>query len=237
MNIVEQLIDGKNRPMKKRQATLKIIIHYTANYSKGANASANIKYIDNIDSASCHYFIDDKNILLAVPCDEVAYHVGAKTYSKAGKDLIARGYQPNFCTVGIEMCVNSDGDFNKVKELTKKLTLMLLYKYQLTPDDILRHYDITGKNCPAMFVEDEVAWKLFIEEIRDMYIGFPKIYPKGKIVTKSGSLNIRKEPNTECDVIGSYHSQDIINIISEKNGWIETDRGYVSSSYVEKIKD
>ena len=28
-------------------------------------------------------------------------------------------------------------------------------------DDVIRHYDVTGKDCPKYFVEHEEAWNAF----------------------------------------------------------------------------
>ena len=39
-----------------------------------------------------------------------------------------------------------------------QLTAWLCAKYDLTADQVIRHYDVTGKICPKYFVEDEDAW-------------------------------------------------------------------------------
>ena len=46
-----------------------------------------------------------------------------------------------------------------------KLTAFLCDKYDLTADDVIRHYDVTGKNCPKYFVENEAAWQIFKEDV------------------------------------------------------------------------
>ena len=38
-------------------------------------------------------------------------------------------------------------------------------KFDLTADDVIRHYDVTGKNCPKYFVEHEDAWETFKENV------------------------------------------------------------------------
>lgn len=125
--ITDRLI-SKNRPFKKLASLKAIIIHWTANTNPGAHALANARYFDSDQyivkpdgtrkkiSASAHYVVDDHQIIRCIPDDEVGYHVGSKTgykeliYTRIG---VPRGSSPNNYTIGIEMCVNSDGDFAK----------------------------------------------------------------------------------------------------------------------------
>lgn len=46
-----------------------------------------------------------------------------------------------------------------------KLTAFLCAKYELNADAVIRHYDVTGKNCPKYFVENEDAWALFKADV------------------------------------------------------------------------
>jgi N-acetylmuramoyl-L-alanine amidase CwlA len=64
--ITEQFITGHNRPYRKLDGLKAIIIHWTANTNRGANAMANRNYFNskhydtngNIIYASAHYIID-----------------------------------------------------------------------------------------------------------------------------------------------------------------------------------
>lgn len=47
-----------------------------------------------------------------------------------------------------------------------QLTAWLCKKYNLNEDQVIRHYDVTGKICPKYFVEDEAAWEQFKNNIR-----------------------------------------------------------------------
>ena len=46
-----------------------------------------------------------------------------------------------------------------------QLTAWLCVKFNLTSEDVIRHYDVTGKNCPKYFVEHEDAWGTFKENV------------------------------------------------------------------------
>ena len=51
------------------------------------------------------------------------------------------------------------------------------------------------------------------------------------VVTSNG-LNIRKEPNTNCTIVGNYANGAKVTILETKNGWGRTDKGWVSMKYV-----
>ena len=46
-----------------------------------------------------------------------------------------------------------------------QLTAWLLEVSDLQPEDVIRHYDITGKDCPRYFVSQEDAWQTFLEDV------------------------------------------------------------------------
>ena len=73
----------------------------------------------------------------------------------------------NMDTVSIECChPDETGKFNeKTYESMVDLCAWLCLKFDLDQEDVIRHYDVTGKNCPKYFVEDEEAWKAFKEKI------------------------------------------------------------------------
>ncbi len=168
--VTDRLI-SKNRPFRKLKALKAVIIHWTANTNKGANALANARYFNSDQymtksngekvkiTASAHYVVDDIQIIRCIPDDEVGYHVGS---SKGYKELIytkigvARGSSPNNYMIGIEMCVNSDGDFVKTRQNTIELTNYLLKEHNLTVKNVYRHFDITGKNCPKMMLDEAI---------------------------------------------------------------------------------
>jgi len=151
--ITEMLLRNHNRPKKKLIQLKGIVIHYTGNTSHGANAAANRNFFNcTSSSVSAHYIVDDKQIIQCIPDDEVAWHVGAKKYVVLGEILRVKPYSPNYYTIGIEMCVNSDSDWSKTYANTVDLVKHLLQKHKLTVDNLYRHYDITGKECPKMMV-------------------------------------------------------------------------------------
>ena len=49
---------------------------------------------------------------------------------------------------------------------TVELTKYLMKLYSIPPENVLRHYDVTGKNCPAPWVKDEKLWIDFKSRIK-----------------------------------------------------------------------
>ena len=47
------------------------------------------------------------------------------------------------------------------------LTAYLVEEYGLKRENIIRHYDVTGKECPLYYVEHEDKWEKFRDEVMD----------------------------------------------------------------------
>ncbi|MGG1660825.1 N-acetylmuramoyl-L-alanine amidase [Brevibacillus sp. NRS-1366] len=184
MKITDLLLTNvKSRP-RTRITPKGVVIHWTANERKGANAVANRNYFNNpTTEASTHYIVDDSQIIRCLPENEMGYHVGAKTYKQTA--LTRLSAYPNNCTIGIEMCVNADGSFQSMYQQTVELTADILKRYGWGKEHLWRHYDITGKNCPAFFVGDEYArkytgltavgaWDKFQQDVHRMLTGYPQ---------------------------------------------------------------
>src|SRR5699024_6054346 len=94
-----------------------IVIHETANTNKGANAQAhaNLQSNGNSRQASWHYQVDDKQVIQSFADNTKCWHAGSKKYNEQ--------------SVGIEICVNSDGDFKKEVDNAIELTKLLMTKY------------------------------------------------------------------------------------------------------------
>lgn len=184
MKITDMLLTNKNARPGKKITPRGVVIHWTANENKGADAIANRGYFNKPTTvASAHYIVDGKQIVRCLPENEMGYHVGAKSYKPdAIKQLSS---YPNDCTIGIEMCVNQDGDFMTMYQRTIELAADILKRYGWGVDRLWRHFDITGKNCPAYFVSDDVArrltgllasqaWSKFKEDVHKLLTDYPQ---------------------------------------------------------------
>lgn len=149
-------VNPYSRPGEETDKIKGIVIHYTAN--PGATAISNRNYFENLKDtketkASSNFVVGlDGEIVQCVPTWEVAY---------ASNDR-------NNDTVSIECChPDESGKFNDVTyRSVVQLTAWLCMKFDLSEKDVIRHYDVTGKNCPKYFVENEDAWEQFREDVR-----------------------------------------------------------------------
>ena len=141
-------------------ATLKqvngIVIHYTAN--PGSSAMANRDYFEGLKDAhttkaSSHFIVGlEGEVVQCIPTTEIAY---------ASNDR-------NGDTISIECCHPDDtGEFNDATyQSMVQLCAWLCLKFDLNEEDVIRHYDVTGKNCPKYFVENEAAWQAFRQDVK-----------------------------------------------------------------------
>lgn len=144
-----------SRPQTPLEEVTGVVIHYTAN--PGSSAKANRNYFENLQhthttSASSHFVVGlNGEIVQCIPCKEIAY---------ATK-------QRNKDTISIECCIEDEsGKFNDDTYASAvELTAWLVVRYNLTSEEVIRHYDVTGKNCPKYFVEHEDEWKQFRKNV------------------------------------------------------------------------
>ena len=234
------LTHTKARPHKLLKQLRGIVIHWTANVSAGANAAANRSYFNQgFRSASAHYIVDDSNIIQCLPDQEVGYHCGDRPlgkYKPIGLGLMNgyKGTTPNYFTIGIEMCVNRDGNWLETYSNTIDLVARLYLKYQLNPGSIIRHFDVTGKQCPKPFLKPS-AWEQFIQDViieiqtltfHDCKIG---------IVT-SKQLNIRPGVSNLSRLLGVLDEGETVLWTQESNGWgLIADGAWINLNFVNQI--
>lgn len=160
------LTSSFNRPKRPLKEVRGIVIHGTANTDVGADAQANRNYFNNNRKrhASAHFVVDEKEIVQCIPENEIAYHVGdeprVKNIPFRMEILMGQRGNPNDYLLGIEMCVNKDGNWVQTYQNTIQLVSRLMDLHQLSLNQLYRHIDITGKKCPMMFLQPW-NWQLF----------------------------------------------------------------------------
>ena len=128
-----------------------VVIHYVGN--PGTTARANRNYFASLSSgkegtyASSHFVVGlEGEVVQCVPLTEVAYASNTR----------------NGDTVSIEVChPDETGEFSPVTyRRCVELTAWLCREFKLDPEtDVIRHYDVTGKECPLYYVEHPEAWE------------------------------------------------------------------------------
>jgi len=200
-----------NRP--NRAIDLKgIVIHWTANTDKGANAIANRNYFQNHPNiqASAHYIVDDNYIVRCIPEIEVAWHAGGTNYTNLAKTKF--NSKPNNYLIGIEMCVNSDGNWDKTYQNTVILVADILKRHDLSVYNIYRHHDITGKDCPRMMTK-------FVSGGEEYFQQF-----------KNDVSNILKKNDDNISILNTKNSMNITynNELKQLDNYIIGNKTYIS---------
>ena len=132
-----------------------IVIHYTAN--PGTTAKQNRDYFEGLkDShqtkASSHFVIGiEGEIIQCIPSREISYASNER----------------NSDTLSIECChPDETGKFtDKTYNSLVAMCAWLCGEFDIKIDNIIRHYDVTGKNCPKYYVENEREWEKFKQDV------------------------------------------------------------------------
>ena len=154
MNIVKRISKFNHTKVSGKRNIKYIVIHYTGSL---AGADNNAEYFCSADrGASAHYFVGHNGeIRQVVEDNNVAWHCGSK-----------KGYKHPECrnnnSIGIEMCCKTTGDPQRpdnnwyfedaTVDSTIQLVSFLMALYEIPVENVIRHYDVTGKVCPAPYV-------------------------------------------------------------------------------------
>ena len=129
-----------------------IVVHYTAN--TGDTAQNNLDYFARTKTGtSAHYFVDENEVCQSVQDTDVAWHCGSKNPRHP--------YCRNANSIGVEMCNSVGGVPEAVRDRTAAFVRQKMKEYGLDVNHVLRHYDVTGKRCPAPWVDNPAEWMEF----------------------------------------------------------------------------
>ncbi len=144
-------VNDWSRPGTPLEDINAVVIHYVGN--PGTTARANRNYFASLSSgkegtyASSHFVVGlEGEVVQCVPLTEVAYASNTR----------------NGDTVSIEVChPDETGEFSPVTYgRCVELAAWLCREFKLDPEtDVIRHYDVTGKECPLYYVKHPEAWE------------------------------------------------------------------------------
>ncbi|MCR4567326.1 MAG: N-acetylmuramoyl-L-alanine amidase [Pseudobutyrivibrio sp.] len=148
-----QLIEEGNpsRSGVKLDGINDIVVHYVGN--PGTSAQQNRDFYNGWGSDVCSHFLVgmDGEIIMCIPLDEKS----------------AASNHRNHDTISVEVChPDATGKFTEASyESTLKLVRWLMDEFHLDKDHVIRHYDVTGKECPRYFVDHPEAWEKFKNDL------------------------------------------------------------------------
>ena len=135
-----------------------IVVHYTGN--SGDTAQNNLDYFARTKTGtSAHYFVDAQGAGQSVLDMDTAWHCGS-----------SRPVHPacrNANSIGVEMCDSVGTVPAAVRDNTAALVRALMERYAVSLERVLRHYDVTGKKCPAPWVDSPGEWDKFKAMLRE----------------------------------------------------------------------
>jgi len=144
-----------SRPGTAMESVTGIVLHYTK--APGKSAEAIRSEFDLLDkgeegSAASHFIIGiDGTVIQCIPLSEVSPAAGPEGLSY----------------LSIECChIDDSGKFSKATyESLTRLVTWLMETYDLQPETVKRHYDVTGDSCPAYYVDKGDAWNQWMVDI------------------------------------------------------------------------
>lgn len=150
---------GKKREIKDIDF---IVVHFTANANDTAKNNVDYFATGNKRSAGAHYFVGRDGVAESISANLVAWSVGDKQAKLNGG-----GSKMNVCfnsnSVSVELC-----DFrkwnDKIATIAAEFISALRHDLFINKNNIIRHYDVTGKLCPAPLVNEDM-WNKFLNLI------------------------------------------------------------------------
>ena len=144
----------KNRPGGANPCRY-LTIHETGNAARGADAAAHASYLKGDSAAnalvSWHYTVDDHAIVQHLPDTETAYHAGDG----------AKG-PGNAQSIGMELCVDAGGDWEKAKQNAAALVRLLRAEHGIPLERVVQHHHWNGKDCPHTIRHTPGGWEAFL---------------------------------------------------------------------------
>lgn len=133
---------------KYKNKKLEICIHETGNTGSGAGAVAHAKLQSNGNTrkANWHYQVDDKQAIQSYSENAQLWHGG--------------DYTANTIAIAVEICVNSDGDYNKAVENAIELVVDIAKRNKIPVSRVYTHNHYSGKNCPTRLLSGRYKYNV-----------------------------------------------------------------------------
>lgn len=244
----QNLANRSNYGSSRSTSAIKyIVIHYTAN--DGDSDESNGKYFHNtVVKASAHYFVDKDSVTQSVPDNYVAWSVGGSKYPSASSTGGGKyyGIVTNTNSLSIELCDNvKDGTIypsDSAIQIALELTKDLMKKYKVDADHVIRHFDVTGKICPAYWcgtAAKNALWKTaFHDKLTSTVSTTPSLpYDNNSIMTvkvNTDSLNVRDGAGTSYPINTTIARNGVYTVVATKGDWglLKSSAGWISMNYV-----
>ena len=178
MEIINKFSTAHTTAKKNREIKY-IVIHYTAGVTSRAGTALNTaNYYPQSNNVSADFTVDDT----AAVCyngdiiNRYTWHCGGSKYNTKGGSYYGKCTNAN--SIGVEICcTNSTGKMQNANDKSYSFTpavinnavelvKQLMKWYNIPPENVIRHYDVTGKPCPGVIgwnkeSGSEAEWEKF----------------------------------------------------------------------------
>lgn len=159
---INKLLTKTNFTKGNNKQNKYLVIHFV-----GAEGGAqdNCRYFEKeYRGASAHYFVGHRGeIWQCVEDKDISWHCGSNRYKHP--------YCRNENSIGIEMCCRKRNGkwYFEDATITSTIGLVkeLMKKYGIPVENVIRHYDVTGKICPEPYVSDATGWNEFKSKLKE----------------------------------------------------------------------
>lgn len=218
MNIIEHFTTVNTTALKNRKIEY-IVIHYAASVKSYDNADENIAKWFNKEStkASADFIVDDDSITVynADINNRYTWHCGGSKYNTKGASFYGKCTNKN--SIGIEVCSNNitgkvtnanDSNWYFTKESIdnlRELTKKLMSEFNISADNVIRHYDVTGKLCPGVIgwntdSGSDAEWESFKKSLTDVEaINDTNADVEDLALAKANTFDVLIDADTDAD--------------------------------------
>lgn len=215
--ISQKNINGTGNPCKY------IVIHETDNYNRGSDARkhAQAQHDGDFTDMSVHYYSGSDGVYQAAEHTCKCWHIG-RTYVRNPNNPDCT----NNNSIGIEICVNSDGNYQVARQNAIELTKYIIQITGIPASRVIRHYDAKGKYCPRKMMDNPSLWQDFKNQLTgcsgiippDISTGWKAI---GTAICTGDGVYYRPRPTMNCTPYGQLRKGNRFEVNGEeKNGWI-----------------
>ena len=210
-----------------------ICVHNTANSATAREEKHNMEENDPTE-LSFHIVVDEKEALQMIPFDRNAWHAGDGLNGEGNRKYIS-----------IEICYSSIGGdlFAKAEANAAIIIAQLMRKFNFTIDNIKRHYDFSGKDCPHLTML--LGWDRFLNMIKkdldENGLEVPKNLPKfTEMNYQSGEDFSKRDKITELKGLTLYCIPQLFTYDDKKNdidNYDQESNFYNANAYTKDCKE
>lgn len=223
---INKLLTTVNYKKVSGKSNKYLVLHYVG---ATGGAEANCKYFKDVyRGASAHYFVGHNGeVWQCIEDNNIAWHCGANNY--------VHKYCRNSNSIGIEMCckIDKSGKWYFTDATVKaaiELTRELMRKYNIPVANVLRHFDVTAKNCPEPYVRDNKEWIKF----KNSLIAVDNVY---KVRITAEALNVRAGAGIQYKVNTVVKKNEVYTIVDTVGDWgkLKSGAGWINLKYTKLL--